>query len=1111
MKGVLKNGWVGLVMVMLFLANQNCFSQIYAPEGLNMPGAWNGWTNPPTNNLAIASSTQVTNGRVTKITTGTARYQTIFSVAASGADFTGGTYAWAFTSGPSGNPWNTKWGGAGTVALNSLQNYTIAGADNSITLTNGKWYTMNWKDIGYVNTTAIFMETSATPVDVTSVTQTPLAANVFPTQSVTINITTSATPASEEKIYVRYSTDDFSSSDLIQASFTGTAGTATIPASVGTVKYYVFSTTANSPSSDFDLYTIKLNNNSDANYSYTVASSWITAQDGNWSATTTWQGGVVPPPSLGVPVTIAHNVTLDQDVIVGSLTINSGKTFTASDGFARNLTDSNDVSGTTLTNNGIWANGSGGSTVTFSGNAVHTVSGVIGFNNVIINTAVNFGSASMVTNNFQINANGSVHTNAPFYGSSSTLIYNTGSEFFAATEWYANYISGQGVPQNVQIGTSAVNNSKLSFTDNTFWRQCNGNLTIGASAGSGYSLILSTKAGGDVKVCGNWNRYPNGSFTPNGRAVWLAGSAPQTISVTGGGTEVFSYLIVDNPVAVQLSNAGSSLTDVSIDGNNSGTGDQLQLLADGVLDLQGRTLYMAGTPGGNINVSGGIRHIAGSTGSTLKIQSSKTITSTSGGTLVTDAGVVVEIANAVASATDFNVGAGLTTINGTLRLNYGYKITNSPAYGTSSLLQYNCTGAPPRGPEWMTAVGFGYPNDVQISNNTALDPGGASLTGTALNLAGDLTIDAGSSIYMDYGSNDMTVPLVVGRNLSLAGNLFLSDAIGGDIKVGGNWTHSTGTFAPKGRAVFFNGATGDQTISNAGIETFDYVIVDKTTSGNVTLANDINVNQTLTLTKGLVSTGSNKVTITSTGSIAAGASAISYIDGILAQTYNAAGSKAFPIGKGGNYRPLSFNYTSLTGTSVVTTEQIESALSGTLPANKALLGNRYWSISESGGSGFNYNVTLDATGLPTPGTVFMLKKESGSITSDLTTSNPPNYTNSNGFTTLTGVNDFTLALDCSGVTSIAGSNQEICVGASAVMAANTPSSGTGTWAVVSGPSTSSGQFSAVGNPSATFTPAGGDGTYVLSWTVSYSTCPPATSNVTITVHAKPTPSAIYHD
>jgi hypothetical protein len=180
----------------------------------------------------------------------------------------------------------------------------------------------------------------------------------------------------------------------------------------------------------------------------------------------------------------------------------------------------------------------------------------------------------------------------------------------------------------------------------------------------------------------------------------------------------------------------------------------------------------------------------------------------------------------------------------------------------------------------MTSSGFGYPNDVQISNNTALDPGGLSLRGTVLNLARDLTIDAGSSIYMDFGSNDMTVPLIVGRHLSMAGNLYLSDAISGDIKVGGNWTHTTGTFVPKGRAVFFNGATGDQTITHTGGEIFDFVIVDKATSGNVILAHDIAINQTLTLTKGLITTGSNKVTIASAGTIT-GASSASYVNGIL--------------------------------------------------------------------------------------------------------------------------------------------------------------------------------------------------------------------------------------
>jgi hypothetical protein len=79
-----------LVYVISSIITFQLTAQIYGPEGLNMSGNWNGWTNRPTNNLALASSTQVPGGRVSLNSVG--NYQTKFSVASSGADLTAGSY-----------------------------------------------------------------------------------------------------------------------------------------------------------------------------------------------------------------------------------------------------------------------------------------------------------------------------------------------------------------------------------------------------------------------------------------------------------------------------------------------------------------------------------------------------------------------------------------------------------------------------------------------------------------------------------------------------------------------------------------------------------------------------------------------------------------------------------------------------------------------------------------------------------------------------------------------------------------------------------------------------------------------------------------------------------
>jgi Metallo-peptidase family M12B Reprolysin-like/Immunoglobulin domain/Dockerin type I domain len=87
----------------------------------------------------------------------------------------------------------------------------------------------------------------------------------------------------------------------------------------------------------------------------------------------------------------------------------------------------------------------------------------------------------------------------------------------------------------------------------------------------------------------------------------------------------------------------------------------------------------------------------------------------------------------------------------------------------------------------------------------------------------------------------------------------------------------------------------------------------------------------------------------------------------------------------------------------------------------------------------------------------------------------------------------------------AGTSQTICGVLSTGLAANTPSTGTGAWSIVSGPSTAIGQLSSTTSTNPTFTPAGGAGVYTFRWTISTAApCTPNTSDVTVTIVTPPT-------
>lgn len=144
----------------------------------------------------------------------------------------------------------------------------------------GRYYTFNIGDNGGANNYMAVWETNFNPATISSITQSPITiCSSGSDVSVTINANQSLNAA--EKGYLRYSSSaTFTSSSLVQISFTGTSGTATIPnPGSGTIYYYVFTSklalSQLAPSGVVnetycDLSTLSMNNNSGANYSFTV-------------------------------------------------------------------------------------------------------------------------------------------------------------------------------------------------------------------------------------------------------------------------------------------------------------------------------------------------------------------------------------------------------------------------------------------------------------------------------------------------------------------------------------------------------------------------------------------------------------------------------------------------------------------------------------------------------------------------------------------------------------------------------------------------------------------------------------------------------------------------
>lgn len=196
-----------------------------------------------------------------------------------------------------------KWAqsASGTITINQKNTgYAIlnGGTDGEINTTAGKYYTFIIQNVTNANADMSVIETDFVPQTITNVT-TPNSTII--NVSTTVEITIANALNANEKIWLRYTTNAWATSQLIQATATtATNYEVTIPgqSSSTTIEYYVLSTLSGvTPThSDADYLTLELNNNGGANYTYLVenppSSTNAPVIDGVFDGTTKWGNAV---------------------------------------------------------------------------------------------------------------------------------------------------------------------------------------------------------------------------------------------------------------------------------------------------------------------------------------------------------------------------------------------------------------------------------------------------------------------------------------------------------------------------------------------------------------------------------------------------------------------------------------------------------------------------------------------------------------------------------------------------------------------------------------------------------------------------------------------------
>ena len=515
-----------------------------------------------------------------------------------------------------------------------------------------------------------------------------------------------------------------------------------------------------------------------------------------------------------------------------------------------------------------------------------------------------------------------------------------------------------------------------------------GNLTLSSSSGS----VIKTMPVTALTIAGD--------LISNASAGTLSYTAGNNISVLGnitiGGNTTFNGSIYNHEVSGNMVNSGTYTgtlsTFTSNGGNASWSGSGTYTMGNMVINGANTTFNQNSSfsIGGNFSTatSGTITHTTGGTGIVTMTGISKTI---SGQGIVLD-DLTIAFASTISNSSSCIIAGDLNVV-GSLA-DSGQKITLSGTSKTitvSGNLQFyelEVSGSVTTTSSFSISSNFNVTGSFTASSGTITFNGNSDLSGAAnlfnVNVANASTLRMGVNSTLNISGTDALIgtgtfdgttnsPNTVGYNSSSGQNinftsfhhLILSNGniktpisgltIDGDLTIGasttlagsilthivkGDWINN-GTFMPGTSTIQL---TGDQNTTISGSNTFNILTINKGSNNTITLADNIST-AILNMTAGLMQTGANAVTITTTRT------GNGIIIGTITRQHLFSTSTSYAFEGPNNL----ISFSSITGIISSITVEVDNTTLSTFPYRESI--NRAYDITVSGAVA-SYTATL---------------------------------------------------------------------------------------------------------------------------------------------------------